>query len=92
MILTMGAGIATPDIETQYGPDNYMGSHSISSPLTSTPKRCVMATVMLDEQWTVQAASTPAPTWRPGMPGAMPTGMFGVRWVSEDNNDSSTPS
>src|SRR5262249_39236906 len=29
MIVTFGRWIATPDIETQYAPDNYMGTHSL---------------------------------------------------------------
>src|SRR5262249_20250452 len=29
MILTVGRWIACPDIETQFAPDNYMGTHSI---------------------------------------------------------------
>ena len=32
-------------------------------------------------------SSTPAPTWPPGTRAPSPTGAFGVRWVSKDNND-----
>src|SRR5262249_12020263 len=46
------------------------------------------ATVMLNEQWTVQAAIHSGADMAPWYKGAVPTGMFGVRWVSKDNNDS----
>jgi hypothetical protein len=47
-----------------------------------------MATVMLDKQWTIQAALHAGADMAPWYPGAVPTGMFGARWVSQDNNDS----
>ena len=47
-----------------------------------------MATVMLDKQWTVQAALHAGADMAPWYNGAQPTGMAGVRWVSEDNCDS----
>src|SRR5262249_15506574 len=48
----------------------------------------IMATVMLDPQWTVQACLHAGADMAPWYEGAVPTGMFGARWVSEDNNDS----
>ncbi len=88
MKLTVGRWIACPDIETQFAPDNFMGSHSIQFTVDVYTETGVMATVMLDKQWTVQACIHAGADMAPWYPGAQPTGMFGVRWVSEDNNDS----
>jgi hypothetical protein len=88
MKLTIGRWIATPDIETQFAPDNYMGSHSLLFTVDVYTETGVMAMVMLDKQWTVQAAIHSGADMAPWYRGAMPTGMFGVRWVSCDNMDS----
>ncbi len=88
MIVTVGRWIATPDIETQFAPDNYLGSHSILFTVDVYTETGVMATVMLNEQWTVQAAIHAGADMAPWYDGAVPTGMFGVRWVSKDNKDS----
>jgi hypothetical protein len=88
LILRVGRWIACPDIETQFAPDNYMGTHSILFTFDTYTQTGVMATVMLDQQWTVQAALHAGTDMAPWYPGATPTGMFGVRWVSLDNNDS----
>jgi hypothetical protein len=88
MRLMVGRWVATPDIETQFAPDNYMGTHSLLFTVDVYTETGVMATVMLDKQWTVQAALHAGADMAPWYPGAVPTGMFGVRWVSEDNNDS----
>src|SRR5262249_42428485 len=88
MILTVGRWIATPDIETQFAPDNYMGSHSLLFTIDVYTETGAMATVMLDKQWTVQAALHSGADMAPWYKGALPTGMAGVRWVSEDNKDS----
>jgi hypothetical protein len=88
IIITVGRWIATPDIETQFGPDNYMGTHSLLFTVDVYTETGVMATVMLNKYWTVQAAIHAGADMAPWYAGAMPTGMFGVRWVSHDNNDS----
>jgi hypothetical protein len=88
MKLTVGRWIATPDIETQFSPDNYMGTHSIQFTVDVYTETGVMTTVMLSPQWTVQAAIHAGADMAPWYTGAQPTGMFGVRWVSEDNKDS----
>lgn len=88
VIVTVGRWIATPDIETQFAPDNYMGTHSLLFTVDVYTETGVMATVMLNEQWTVQAAIHAGADMAPWYKGAVPTGMFGVRWVSKDNNDS----
>lgn len=88
MIVTVGRWIATPDIETQFAPDNYMGSHSLLFTIDVYTETGVMATVMLNDQWTVQAALHAGADMAPWYAGAVPTGMAGVRWVSKDNKDS----
>jgi Putative beta-barrel porin-2, OmpL-like. bbp2 len=88
LIITAGRWIATPDIETQFAPDNYLATHSILFTVDVYTETGVMATVMLNKQWTVQAAIHAGADMAPWYQGAVPTGMFGVRWVSCDNMDS----
>lgn len=88
LIVRVGRWIACPDIETQFAPDNYMGSHSILFTFDTYTQTGVMLTMMLNEYWTVQACIHCGTDMAPWYPGALPTGMFGVRWVSKSNNDS----
>jgi hypothetical protein len=88
LIMRVGRWIACPDIETQFAPDNYMGSHSLLFTFDTYTQTGVMATVMLDKQWTVQAGIHAGTDMAPWYKGAIPTGIFGVRWVSAANNDS----
>jgi hypothetical protein len=88
MKLTIGRWIATPDIETQFSPDNFMGTHSIQFTVDVYTETGLMASIMLNKQWMVQACIHAGADMAPWYSGAVPTGMFGVRWVSEDNNDS----
>jgi hypothetical protein len=87
MIIRVGRWIACPDIETQFSVDNYMGSHSLLFTFDTYTQTGVMATFMLNKQWTVQAAIHSGTDMAPWYKGALPTGAFGVRWVSESNND-----
>jgi Putative beta-barrel porin-2, OmpL-like. bbp2 len=88
MVLQVGRWIATPDIETQFAPDNYLGTHSILFTFDTYTQTGVMSTVMLNQQWMVQAAICAGTDMAPWYTGAIPTGMAGVRWVSKSNNDS----
>jgi Putative beta-barrel porin-2, OmpL-like. bbp2 len=88
MILRVGRWIACPDIETQFAPDNYVGTHSLLFTFDTYTQTGIMSTVMLDKQWTVQACLHSGTDMAPWYKGAIATGMFGVRWVSLDNNDS----
>ena len=56
MIVRTGRWIACPDIETQFAPDNYMGTHSLLFTFDTYTQTGMMWTVMLNKQWTVQAA------------------------------------
>jgi len=88
LIIRVGRWIACPDIETQFAPDNYMGSHSILFTFDTYTQTGIMLTAMINQNWTVQAAIHAGTDMAPWYVGAVPTGMFGVRWVADDNNDS----
>lgn len=88
MIVRIGRWIACPDIETQFAPDNYMGTHSLLFTFDTYTQTGMMATIMLNKNWTVQAAIHAGTDMAPWYKGAVPTGMFGIRWVSCDNKDS----
>ena len=87
LILTVGRWIATPDIETQFAPDNYLGTHSILFTFDTYTQTGIMGTVMLNKQWTIQGGIHAGTDMAPWYKGATPTGMLGVRWVSLANND-----
>ena len=86
--LRVGRWVATPDIETQFAPDNYVGSHSLLFTVDTYTQTGVMASVLLNKQWMVQGGVHAGTDMAPWYQGATPTGMVGVRWVSLDNNDS----
>jgi len=88
LTLRIGRWIACPDIETQFAVDNYLASHSLLFTHDTYTQTGAMATVMLNPQWTVQAAIHAGTDMAPWYKGAVATGMFGVRWVAKDNNDS----
>lgn len=88
MIVRVGRWIACPDIETQFAPDNYMGTHSLLFTFDTYTQTGIMFTIMINKYLTVQAALHAGTDMAPWYKGAVPTGMLGVRWVSEDNNDS----
>lgn len=88
LIVRTGRWIACPDIETQFAPDNYMGTHSILFTFDTYTQTGMMATVMLNQNWTVQAALHSGTDMAPWYKGALATGMFGVRWVATSNKDS----
>jgi len=88
MIVRIGRWIACPDIETQFAPDNYLGTHSLLFTFDTYTQTGIMFTLMLNKNWTVQACLHAGTDMAPWYKGALPTGMFGVRWVSNDNKDS----
>src|SRR5262249_7139683 len=88
LIVRVGRWIACPDIETHFAPDNYKGTHSLLFTFDTYTQTGLMATLMLNKQWTVQAGIHAGTDMAPWYDGATPTGMLGVRWVSLDNNDS----
>jgi hypothetical protein len=87
MIVRVGRWIACPDIETQFAPDNYMGSHSILFTYDTYTQTGMMTTFKLSDQWTLQAAVFAGTDMAPWYRGATWTGGFGTRFVTKDNND-----
>jgi hypothetical protein len=85
--IRVGRWIACPDIETQYSVDNYMGSHSILFTYDTYTQTGIMVTQNIDKQWMFQAVLHSGTDMAPWYPGATPTGAFGLRYVTEDNND-----
>lgn len=88
MIVRVGRWIACPDIETQFAPDNYMGTHSLLFTFDTYTQTGIMFTIMLNKNWTVQAALHAGTDMVPWYKGAVPTGMLGIRWVASNNMDS----
>jgi hypothetical protein len=87
MIVRVGRWIACPDIETQFAPDNYMGSHSLLFTFDTYTQTGVMLTFKIDDQWMFQAAVHAGTDMAPWYPGALWTGACGIRWVAQSNND-----
>jgi hypothetical protein len=87
MIVRVGRWIACPDIETQFAPDNYMGSHSLLFTFDTYTQTGIMATFKLDDQWMAQVGLQAGTDMAPWYKGAIPTGFLGLRWVAKDNND-----
>jgi hypothetical protein len=83
----VGRWIACPDIETQYSVDNYLATHSLLFTYDTYTQTGVMGSVQLNKYNMVQAAIHSGTDMAPWYPGALPTGFFGWRWVSESNND-----
>jgi hypothetical protein len=88
MSVRVGRWIACPDIETQYAPDNYLGTHSLLFTYDTYTQTGAMFSFQLNQRNMVQGAIHSGTDMAPWYPGALATGMFGWRWVSEDNNDS----
>jgi hypothetical protein len=86
--LRVGRWIATPDIETQFAPDNYLGSHSILFTYDTYTQTGFMVSHQLNKQWMFQWGVHAGTDMAPWYQGATPTGYVAVRWVSESNNDS----
>ncbi|CDZ80650.1 hypothetical protein BN1013_01167 [Candidatus Rubidus massiliensis] len=87
-IFRIGRWVSCPDIETQFAPDNYLGSHSLLFFFDTYTQTGILITSMLNQNWTIQAALHSGTDMAPWYKGAVPTGMFGIRWVSSTNNDS----
>jgi hypothetical protein len=88
MDVRVGRWVATPDIETQYAPDNYLATHSLLFTYDTYTQTGAMFSFQLNQRNMVQGAIHAGTDMAPWYPGATPTGMFGWRWVSESNNDS----
>ena len=54
MVVRIGRWIACPDIETQFAPDNYMGSHSLLFTYDTYTQTGIMLTFCVNDQWMFQ--------------------------------------
>jgi Putative beta-barrel porin-2, OmpL-like. bbp2 len=86
--IRVGRWIATPDIETQFAPDNFLGSHSILFTFDTYTQTGFMVSHQLNKQWMFQWGLHAGTDMAPWYKGAVPTGFLGVRWVGDGNNDS----
>jgi hypothetical protein len=87
LIIRVGRWIACPDIETQFAPDNYMGSHSLLFTFDTYTQTGIMASFYLSKQWEFQIGLQSGTDMAPWYRGATPTGFLGLRWVALDNNN-----
>jgi hypothetical protein len=85
--IRIGRWIACPDIETQYSVDNYLGSHSILFTYDTYTQTGIMLTQKINDQWMVQGVAHAGTDMAPWYKGSLLTGAFGVRWVSQANDD-----
>jgi hypothetical protein len=58
MNIRVGRFISLPDIEAQLAPDNYMSSHSLRYGYDPYTQMGIVATIKLDNRWTVQVGLT----------------------------------
>jgi hypothetical protein len=87
MVIRAGRWIACPDIETQYSPDNYLGSHSLLFTYDTYTQSGVMFTMKLNMNVMVQAAIESGTDMAPWYKGATPTLFAGLRWESTEGKD-----
>ncbi len=87
MVIRVGRWIACPDIETQYAPDNYLGSHSLLFSYDTYTQTGVMFTVKLNMNVMVQLAIHAGTDMAPWYVGATPCGFAGLRWESTEGKD-----
>ena len=87
MIVRLGRWIACPDIETQFAPDNYVGSHSLLFTYDTYTQTGVMLTFKLSDQVMAQVGINAGDDMAPWYKGAVPCGYAGLRLTSKDNND-----
>ncbi len=87
MSIRLGRWIACPDIEAQYAPDNYLASHSLLFTYDTYTQTGVMFSFQINQRNMIQGAIQSGTDMAPWYAGALATGFFGWRWVSESNND-----
>ncbi|MBY0358934.1 MAG: porin [Candidatus Obscuribacterales bacterium] len=88
MTLKFGRYISPPDIEAQLAPDNFLWTHSQMFTVDAYTQTGILASIKLNDQWTVQGGLHAGNDMAPWNPAAIPTGQAFVRWTSKSNNDS----
>jgi hypothetical protein len=86
--IRIGRWVACPDIETQLAPDNFLGSHSLLFTYDTYTQTGILNTFLINNNWMVQGGIHAGTDMAPWYQGALATGMFGIRWVSDNNKDS----
>jgi hypothetical protein len=87
MSIRLGRWIACPDIEAQYAPDNYLASHSLLFTYDTYTQTGAMFSFQINQRNMIQGAIQSGTDMAPWYVGAVPTGFFGWRWISQSNND-----
>lgn len=88
LMLKFGRYISPPDIEAQLAPDNFLWTHSQMFTVDCYTQTGFLASIKLNDNFTVQAGFNAGDDIAPWDKAAIPTGQFLLRWVSKSNNDS----
>lgn len=86
-VLRTGRWVAPPDIETQFSPENYMGSHSLLFSHSVYTITGMMLTTKMSDNLSVQTGVHAGTDMAPWYEGARVAALLGFRYVSDDNND-----
>ena len=81
MNIRIGRFISLPDIEAQLAPDNYMFSHSLLYGYDPYTQVGVVATVKLNNQWTIQLGLTAGNDTAPWDPDALVSPLACIQWI-----------
>ena len=87
MVFRIGRWIACPDIETQFAPDNYLGSHTLLFTFDTYTQTGFMFTFKVNDHHLIQAGMNFGNDMAPWYPGAEPSLFLGWRWVLPNNMD-----
>jgi len=88
MNIRVGRFISLPDIEAQLAPDNYMFSHSLLYGYDPYTQVGIMATIKLNQNWTVQFGLTAGNDTAPWDPDALLSPTVCLQWIGNQNSDS----
>jgi hypothetical protein len=90
MNVRIGRFISVPDIEAQLAPNNLFATHSLLYGFDPFTQTGVVATVKLNDQWTIQTGLTNGndiALWQDD-PGNQPTGMVMIQYTTPNQTDS----
>jgi len=90
MNIRIGRFISVPDIEAQLAPNNLFATHSLLYGFDPFTQTGIVATVKLNDQWTIQAGLTngnDVALWQDD-PGNQPTGMVMIQYTTPNQKDS----
>ncbi|HKS31906.1 MAG TPA: outer membrane beta-barrel protein [Chthoniobacterales bacterium] len=90
MNFRIGRFISVPDIEAQLAPNNLFATHSLLYGFDPFTQTGIVATVKLNDQWTIQAGITngnDVALWQDD-PGNQPTGMIMIQYTTPSQRDS----